>query len=240
MDRHRKSMDNAERPKNGLLLAEEFARIDVSRPRQFRSWVLARGALNRLEFYAGSAGAISPTPKRPSSGWEAQDEAAGVRFEQDYVRRTLDWLAELSERRDGGPKPWNLKNDTWEGALEEIGQSLRWRAERALRSVGRLISVTNEGGEEEVYTLVGLGKRLYWRERREWRTALAPISLQLFEAWRRISEGLQGAAHCRECGQVFLILDGRRTAFCTNRERNRYDQRVRRERMAPTLPGLQR
>ena len=79
----------------------------MSRPKQFRSWTLARGALNRWEFYAGAAGEISPAPFRPVPGWEAQDEGDGVRFEQDHVRRMLDWLAELSECRPGGPKPWN-------------------------------------------------------------------------------------------------------------------------------------
>jgi hypothetical protein len=37
---------------------------------------------------------------------------------------------------------------------------------------------------------------------------------------------------CKECGQPFLTLDARRSTFCTDRERLRYAQRDRRERMS--------
>jgi hypothetical protein len=69
-------------------------------------------------------------------------------------------------------------------------------------------------------------------ERREWRSALVPIHLQLLEAYRRVSEGLPGAARCRECGNPILALDPRRTAFCNDRERFRFAQRERRKRLA--------
>ncbi len=69
-------------------------------------------------------------------------------------------------------------------------------------------------------------------ERREWRSALVPIHLQLLEAYRRIGEGLPGAARCRECGNSVLALDPRRTAFCNDRERFRFAQRERRKRLA--------
>jgi hypothetical protein len=67
---------------------------------------------------------------------------------------------------------------------------------------------------------------------RHWRSLLAPVYLQLFEAVRRVSEGKSGAALCRECGQPFLTLDARRTSFCNDRERFRFSQRSRRERLA--------
>ena len=70
------------------------------------------------------------------------------------------------------------------------------------------------------------------REARTWRSALAPIYLQLFESLRRISEGEPGAAVCRECGQPFLVLDARRRFFCNDRERFRFSQRQRRRRLA--------
>ena len=69
-------------------------------------------------------------------------------------------------------------------------------------------------------------------ERRDWRSALIPIHLQLLEAYRRVAEGLPGAASCRECGNPILALDPRRTAFCNDRERFRFAQRERRKRLA--------
>ncbi len=74
-------------------------------------------------------------------------------------------------------------------------------------------------------------------EERWWRSLLAPVYLQLFEALRRISEGRQGGAFCRECGEPFLVLDARRSAFCNDRERARWSQRERRKRLsAPPAP----
>jgi hypothetical protein len=77
-----------------------------------------------------------------------------------------------------------------------------------------------------------IDQELLVRERRLWRSILAPIYLQVLEALRRISEGKPGAVWCRECGQPFLTLDARRSTFCTDRERLRYAQRDRRERLA--------
>jgi hypothetical protein len=70
------------------------------------------------------------------------------------------------------------------------------------------------------------------REVRTWDSILAPIYLQLFEGLRRVTEGLRGAAFCRECGQPFLTLDARRSAFCTEREKSRHGQREHRRRQA--------
>jgi hypothetical protein len=69
-------------------------------------------------------------------------------------------------------------------------------------------------------------------EERIWRSALLPIQLQLLEAYRRVTEGQPGASQCRECGEVILALDPRRTAFCNDRERFRFSQRERRKRLA--------
>ncbi len=70
------------------------------------------------------------------------------------------------------------------------------------------------------------------RERRLWRSILAPIYLQLLEGLRRVSAGKPGAVWCRECGQPFLTLDARRSTFCNDRERLRNAQRGRRGRLA--------
>jgi hypothetical protein len=68
-------------------------------------------------------------------------------------------------------------------------------------------------------------------EIRSWESVLAPIYLQLLEALLRVSDGQSGAAFCRECGQPFLTLDARRSAFCNDRERFRFTQRERRKRL---------
>ena len=65
------------------------------------------------------------------------------------------------------------------------------------------------------------------RETRIWGSLLVPIHLQLLEGLRRVSEGKPGATWCRECGEVFLTLDARRSTFCTDRERMRFAQRAR-------------
>jgi hypothetical protein len=89
---------------------------------------------------------------------------------------------------------------------------------------------TVERQPQEVH---GMGRSvLVPREERVWRSILAPIYLQLFEALRRITEGEPGAATCRECGRPFLVLDGRRRLFCNDRERFRHAQRERRKRLA--------
>jgi hypothetical protein len=77
-----------------------------------------------------------------------------------------------------------------------------------------------------------IAPELFVRERRLWRSILAPIYLQLLEALRRVSEGKPGSVWCKECAQPFLTLDARRSTFCTDRERLRYAQRGRRERIA--------
>ncbi len=73
-------------------------------------------------------------------------------------------------------------------------------------------------------------------EARTWRSLLAPVYLQLFEALRRISEGHSGATLCKECGQPFLTLDARRSSFCNDRERFRFTQREHRKRLAASPP----
>ena len=70
------------------------------------------------------------------------------------------------------------------------------------------------------------GDGLVVRETRIWGSILVPIYLQLLEALRRVSEGSR-ATWCRECGQLFLTLDARRSTFCTDRERIRFAQRAR-------------
>lgn len=76
------------------------------------------------------------------------------------------------------------------------------------------------------------GWPLVIHERRTWDSLLAPVYVQLLEGLRRVTEGQRGAAFCRECGQPFLVLDARRSTFCTDRERLRHGQRMHRRRLA--------
>jgi hypothetical protein len=88
--------------------------------------------------------------------------------------------------------------------------------------------------EPYLASAVATDVRLEWddhglgvREARVWGSILVPIHVQLLEGLRRVAEGRSGAKWCRECGEVFLTLDARRSTFCTDRERMRFAQRAR-------------
>jgi hypothetical protein len=138
------------------------------------------------------------------------------------------WRPAMTERT--GEVPDEAKTlagsieSSWRGTLE---------LERLLiapyvgRAVERRFSLEME--DEEVG---GVSRSvLVPREERQWRSVLAPIYLQIFEALRRITEGEPGAARCRECGRPFLVIDARRKFFCNDRERYRHAQRERRARL---------
>ena len=63
-----------------------------------------------------------------------------------------------------------------------------------------------------------------------------PSTSEPLEGLRRVSEGKPGATWCRECGEVFLTLDARRSTFCTDRERMRFAQRARARAIAASTP----
>ncbi|MGO9180775.1 MAG: hypothetical protein ACLQBX_10940 [Candidatus Limnocylindrales bacterium] len=95
----------------------------------------------------------------------------------------------------------------------------------------------SQGGKRESKHIPG---PVEVREERWWRSLLIPVYLQLLEGLRRVTEGHSGAAFCRECGEPFLTLDARRSSFCNERERFRFTQRARRERLAAPPPNVPR
>lgn len=146
----------------------------------------------------------------------------------------LDPHRELSELRGLGTD--------WHGLMELERRLLRPYVQRAalheLDIVSRRRGEPPDADEPDGHRWYGTLEVI---EARRWRSVLAPVYLQLFEALRRISEGRQGGAFCRECGEPFLILDARRSAFCNDRERSRWFQRQRRRRLgaAPREGGDQ-
>lgn len=213
----------------GLLLAEAFARLDLSRPNTVRHWTMAFGAVLVDWVYSPKGGEIYDDDGEYDPNWNVrQVSKAEILEEQRSVRRQLQQLHGLSASRPNGGS--TVRYDVmgnkvspalfarlWEGAIATSADLMRDRIDAALPG----------GMEVDRFSVP-----LVAREARSWMCVLAPIYLQLFEALRRISEGKPGAAECRECGQIFLILDGRRTTFCTQTEQNRWRQRSGRKRQA--------
>lgn len=125
----------------------------------------------------------------------------------------------------------------WYGLMEIERRLLRPYVRRAAMHELEILPDRDADGPDDDTRAPRPYGTLEVREERRWQSLLAPVYLQLLEALRRISEGRQGAAFCRECGQPFLILDARRSAFCNDRERHRWSQRERRKRLAaPPAP----
>jgi hypothetical protein len=145
-----------------------------------------------------------------------------------------DWsVYGFDERPPHGRRRWGRLSSDWHGLLELQRRLIEPYVKRAANfevEVDRerwWVEEPDDTGHREV-----IQPELLIRERRLWRSILAPVYLQLLEALRRTSEDKPGAVWCKECGQPFLTLDARRSTFCTDRERLRYAQRDRRERLA--------
>ena len=170
------------------------------------------------------------------------DERRAVEETERRVRAaTADWpVVRISAR--GWRPHWVARGSTAMGLPATPEEKARvlgttWQLTVALerlllapyveRAVERRFTITSEiqeiGGETR--------EVLVPRDERAWRSVLAPIYLQLFEALRRVTEGEPGAAICRECGRAFVVLDARRRFFCNERERTRFAQRERRRRL---------
>jgi hypothetical protein len=226
-----------------LLLAESFARLDAGDPQESQGWFLYHGALDRSGFWGD---AQSGSVERP--GQPIIDTSSDIATEQVRVRWLLAIMVGLSEHRLDGD--WDRARDmpvppvaeawdedtlragdaadlvtTWEGAVE---LTRRLIAPYVAIAVERTFGIEPEQQE----TAHGSRNVLVPFEWRVWRSVLAPISLQLFEALRRITEGEVGAITCQECDQPFLVLDARRRAFCNERHRHRHNERRRRRRLA--------
>ena len=152
----------------------------------------------------------------PRSGWEGH------------------WAEyEILNTSGHGRRPWGRLSADWHGLLELQRRLMEPYVHKAAEHD---IEIVRDGSWRR--PPLGGGRNLEWgrpllvNERRWWRSLLAPVYLQLLEGLRRISEGKAGAAFCRECGQPFLVLDARRSTYCNDRERFRYAQRQRRQRLA--------
>jgi hypothetical protein len=231
---------------DGLLLTESFARLDLSKPRTVRAWMLANGVLDfdwLLRDYRSDYGY--------SGEFEFQDAAELIVSEQARIRWILGLLVHLTATL---PPPagegvafdsvwWPEEPPASLGygavttrayyAFDSALNQVRPGVERALAPIVLLEGATMQDGPSAfgVTPAFSIGPVI----RREWSSILAPIDLQLYEALRRVSELKPAARLCRECGQSFLVLDGRRIAFCTDLERARFNQRAYRARRGRPL-----
>jgi hypothetical protein len=157
----------------------------------------------------------------PSEGW--------TEYWDDYE---VDGVAPHGRSRYG-----RISGD-WHGLLELQRRLIEPYVRRAaafevdVDRKSRLVEPPTDGSPG----VIEWDQALFVRERRRWRSILAPIYLQLLEGLRRVSEGSRGATWCRECGEPFLTLDARRSSFCTDRERLRHAQRERRKRLTGLRP----
>ena len=216
-----KTYDPFVRTDSGLLLAEEFSRLDVTRPRKLRDWVLRYGTLDLNNFEGPAA-----EEWYVATGVEFHD--ARFEAERDEVRMHLRALVRLSASR-----PSLTSRASWQEAWAYpdwmVPESASW-GDHSWDATARLAAFWfNQSVEVALRPSVTLGQvfdfPLSPLIQLRWTSILAPIYLQLYESLRRITEGQSGAALCRECHLPFLQLDGRRTVFCTARERNRHNAR---------------
>ena len=142
----------------------------------------------------------------------------------------------LDRRRSAASRPDAPKVLPWERWVDLLTTVMRPYIQAAIRSEWLL------GPKEE---FVQVGRRADNAPRSwhpldpafltsRWDSILCPIYLQLYEALRRLSEGKRAVRFCHECGEPFLMLDGRRQRFCSDPHRNRYNQRDFRERHSRT------
>lgn len=213
----------------GLLLVEEFARLDVADRASVAAWVARRGPLSteasrigqkyRLMHSPLVADAVmlrdapmyGPYPPFRIRAAAAPD--AEYMVEQGYVvdyfvsieYAQLDIRDSLAALVDGDPhKFWSL------------GEWLQgWMTD----ALGFLVLNSAEGRQQTKFEVLV-----------SWVSALQPMHVQLFMAYRRALEGQPAATRCKDCGEIFLILDGRRATYCNARCRNRFNVRAFRAR----------
>lgn len=234
--------DPFERRADGLLLTESFARLDLRRPRKARAWFLANGVPD-LEWFDRERDLEHAPTRRPGS----RDEGRSIATEQDLIRhyltiieritRTLPPPAGAGAAWDPGPFPVIEQvfggEDTAPMArvlFDVTMDSIAGYLARSMQPEIDPLGVRPRTGRPSFPGAAGVsvGPDI----RYEWRSIIAPIYLQLYEALRRLSEGRPGARTCVECGDVFLVLDGRREKYCTSAEFARNRQRRYRERRA--------
>jgi hypothetical protein len=301
-----------------LLLAESFARLDLTDRATSKRWFVQHGMIDRAAFVGPPSEVINDDWLTERGHEELADHRGDIEAEQDNVSWHLATLARLSDRRStrewdptwgqlivDGPEGdlvvggadagarlmlpttidllrrefaddparqrevdeaerrlaatdgWPIVEvgesfwyDVWDRGEDSPGGPLPSDPAEKARVLGstwdhavaleRLLIVPYVSRAVERRFTVAFDRQdvggithsvLVPREERVWRSILAPIYLQLFEALRRITEGEPGAAICRECARPFVVLDARRRFFCNERERYRHAKREQRRRV---------
>jgi hypothetical protein len=227
---------------DGLLLVESFARLDLDRPRKARQWFIANGVLDLGWF---------DNEQETSAHRSFRDATDQIRIEQTLVGQLMK-VAERLTRTLAPPQGESAAWDpSWFSATELVFgsaaeahgssmarimwelamDSIRGYLTRAMSPLVDPIGVRPRSGLQAFPDTApfSVGPIITY----EWRSVLAPIYLQLYEALCRVAEGKPAARVCPECGRIFLILDGRRLRFCTNVERMRFNMRAYRARQRP-------
>jgi hypothetical protein len=189
-----------------------------------------------LEYLAARPYPLGPHPSfrqraaaAPNAAYMAEygytvDAIADVRVHQEQIR---DWLPTLVDPEPNGfrmtvhklrvPVP-SAQRPSFRVWL--LGQHLESLVTDALDF---LIMDVSDGRDEQTRFGVEVS----------WTSVLQPMYVQIFMAYLRAIDGKRAAARCRDCGRVFLVLDGRRSTYCNSRCRNRYNVRAFRSRLEP-------
>lgn len=240
------ALDNAFDPlDSGLLLVEEFARLDLANLPALVDWVRRRGPFGfddeRIGHNARNVKRPNLIPiERPDKPADFGPPRYGPHEPHELVvaRRTIAWLrhegwgidsieqirVHQEQVRNWMPAlvNWSEQPDNWAiGAYlpDLVSDAFTFFVSDAPRDL-----TTSSGDTAEYIVEV------------DWLSVLQPMYLQLFEAFRRAERGLPAAGFCRDCGQPFLILDGRRSTFCTTKCRNRFNVRAFRARTKTSGP----
>jgi hypothetical protein len=217
--------------KGGLLLVEEFARLNLE-----RETLRSRLARRSVEAWLKEHGV-------PGSGvggfygrlYELQDAQFTVR---EHLR-VYEAISSLDAIRQ--PERWqpslgfsmNQRRLVTHRMSAAHGKRRRAAARLNLaRAVEELVTGLNEPETwpEIAVKLTGHGLPVAVANRRwRWTDPLTPMQFQLLEAALRLGEGRRPARRCRACHEVFLALDERRDLYCSARHR---DQQLHRDHRA--------
>lgn len=182
--------DPFERVGSGLLLAEDFARVDLTNRRTARAWYQEHGVLDLAHFFEADAFDVSDHVREDPGFHDAQVD---VLQQQANVRWHLMTLARLSDERDraAAPRPGWLPHDGWDPGwaqpvlLDPTGGALwlgassnfEMRITPLMQRYARFEDVV-KGGSLSEYNLAGVTRKQFTEQ--WWPTAHA--------AWQRITK----------------------------------------------------
>lgn len=228
----------------GLLIVEEFARLDVDDKEAIAAWVRRRGPFDfDLETFGHNARNVTGASRIKIEG-----PSEPVEFPPPMLGPHLPWhmLIERRSIEDLRERGWTIDpidkirihheqiRDWFPAIIDYKGQPYSWVLGAYLPDLvsDALAFRVDELPRPEPTTSPAL-----WTVQVEWMSVLQPIYLQMFTAFRRAERGVPAGAYCRECGEPFLILDGRRSTYCNSKCRNRFNVRAFRERSKQETDG---